>query len=114
MAEAGHLDRGHRRVVTLVSRRAARARLRLFIGIRGQNTERDGQSGLQCHLLQSPRGFAGYVIEMWSFAADYRTKGDDRVVTVTVREHLGGQGELERSGHVKDFEALGSGLLEGL
>ena len=81
IAEARHFDGGHGGVVAFVAVLAARARFGLFQSIGGEHAEGDRQSGFERHLLQSPRGFAGDVIEMRRFAANHRAQRDDRVIT---------------------------------
>ncbi len=99
--------------MTFVSSAASGALFGLFIGIGGEHAECDRQPGLERHLLQSPSGLARDVIEMRRIAPDHCAQSDDRVVTVTMGEHFGSQGKLERPRNVKHFKTVGGSLLEG-
>ncbi len=102
--------------MSLVAALAAGAVNGLLDGVGGQNSESDGNAGLQLHRSQSAGGLIGHMIEVRRFSANYRAQGDDGVVSFERGERFGGDGEFPGSRDLYDFDVFGfrARTLEGV
>src|SRR5687768_10593959 len=77
--EVSHLDRGHRRFITLVTRFYTRPIDRLLNGLGCDDSEDHRDARLQSRLCDTARGLSGDVIKMRRLTTDDDTERDDRV-----------------------------------
>ena len=93
--EVRHLYRGLGAVFPLLRR----ARLRLRLGVGGEDAVGHGDAGVELHLHEARCGFVGDDLEMTGLAAYHGAERDQRVVLLRVGEFLQGERRLERTGH---------------
>lgn len=88
----------------------------LLEGIAGEDAEDHGDTCIHLRELDAARGFGADVVVVGSFAAEDAANADDGVAGGGLREAFCGDGDLERAGHLDNFDLFcgGAGLLERL
>src|SRR5664279_1689941 len=108
-AEVGGLDRGHRRLESLVPALGARPFESLLERVARQDAERDGKVELERDLENALRRLPRHVLEVRRAATQYGAEGHERVEPAGPREIAEGERELPRPGNADENDVLVSG-----
>lgn len=102
--ELRHFNGSQARVVTFVAAFEPGAIDGLFEGVAREDAKNHRHAGVELSELDSACSFRSDVIVMGSFAAQDATDANDGIAAACCREFLRGDADLERSGHMDDFE----------